>query len=580
MKKIKSLIYIVFVGLAMTFTSCKDWLTLMPLNDVVLENFWTEKADVESVLLGAYATLETYVQGQGNPQIIRMSIWGEMRSDNIIANTSANNDIIQITKDNILETNSFMGWSGFYSCINRANTVIHFAPQVAEKDPNYTTAELNAHIAEATALRALCYWYLIRAYKDVPYVTEPSIDDTEEFVVPAEKFDVILQNLIDDLENVKKFAVNKYVLDEANTARFTRVGIEAILADLYLWQGNWDKCIETVDNILERKMYEYEELMEDDPTACTVEIFKNKYPLITNVLSNSFGNAYNEIFGQGNSFETLFELSFMNGSSPTFSFVRDFYSDKETSTTDVGNLKAETRVGSSFAQGSNVVFESKYDGRFYESITENTTSSDYSISKYSYSNITYKLNTGEVRDLERRPRAQNGDATWIIYRLTDVMLMQAEAMTMKAMEMGSEITGDTLDARNLLLEEAFMIVQAVNSRAKGYDVFPANDTIPFASYRGNPKQMEELILKERRRELLFEGKRWFDLVRMARRDGNTERLTQLVLLKYTENVSAVRIKLADMDAIYFPISKDERKINPLLKQNPAYEEDEFIEKAD
>jgi hypothetical protein len=92
--------------------------------------------------------------------------------------------------------------------------------------------------------------------------------------------------------------------------------------------------------------------------------------------------------------------------------------------------------------------------------------------------------------------------------------------------------------------------------------------------------MEELVLKERRREFLFEGKRWFDLVRMARRDGNTERLSQMVLLKYTENVSAVRIKLADMDAIYFPIAKDERKINPLLKQNPAYEEEEFIQKAE
>ena len=70
----------------------------------------------------------------------------------------------------------------------------------------------------------------------------------------------------------------------------------------------------------------------------------------------------------------------------------------------------------------------------------------------------------------------------------------------------------------------------------------------------------------------------FRSVRMARRDGNTERLSQLVLLKYTENVSAVRIKLADMNAIYWPILKDELKINTLLKQNPAYEEDEFIEK--
>ena len=567
MKKIKSLLYIALTGLVMTFTSCKDWLTLMPLNEVVLENFWTEKADVESVLLGAYSALN-------QDAVQKMLMFGEMRSDNIVANTTADNNIIQITKDNILETNPNVNWSVFYSCINIANNVMHFAPQVAEKDPNYTDAELKSHIAEATALRALCYWYLIRAYRDVPYVTRPSIDDTEEFFVPAEKFEVILESLIADLEEVKNFAVNKFVNEYANTARFTRVGIEALLSDLYLWKGDWDNCIAAVDRILERKMFEYDELMEDDPNACTVEIFRNKYPLITNVWQNEFGNAYNEIFGVGNSFETLFELAFSPSSGQKFNVVSSNFVNNEGTT---GNLKPEPRVASNFTQGTNTIFESEYDGRFYESITESS-SSDYSITKYVYSNISYKLQTGQVQDLDRVQRSENSDITWVIYRLTDVLLMQAEAMTMKAMEMGSEITGDTLAARNSLLENAFAIVQTVNSRAKGYNIFPPTDTIPAASYKTNAKQMEELVLKERRRELLFEGKRWFDLVRMARRDGNTERLTQLVLLKYTENVSAVRIKLADMNAIYWPILKDELKINTLLKQNPAYEEDEFIEK--
>mgnify|MGYP006329630199 FL=1 len=567
MKKIKSLLYIALTGLVMTFTSCKDWLTLMPLNEVVLENFWTEKADVESVLLGAYSALN-------QDAVQKMLMFGEMRSDNIVANTTADNNIIQITKDNILETNPNVNWSVFYSCINIANNVMHFAPQVAEKDPNYTDAELKSHIAEATALRALCYWYLIRAYRDVPYVTRPSIDATEEFFVPAEKFEVILESLMADLEEVKNFAVNKFVNEYANTARFTRVGIEALLSDLYLWKGDWDNCIAAVDRILERKMFEYDELMEDDPNACTVEIFRNKYPLITNVWQNEFGNAYNEIFGVGNSFETLFELAFSPSSGQKFNVVSSNFVNNEGTT---GNLKPEPRVASNFTQGTNTIFESEYDGRFYESITESS-SADYSITKYVYSNISYKLQTGQVQDLDRVQRGENTDITWVIYRLTDVLLMQAEAMTMKAMEMGNEITGDTLAARNSLLENAFAIVQTVNSRAKGYNIFPPTDTIPAASYKTNAKQMEELVLKERRRELLFEGKRWFDLVRMARRDGNTERLTQLVLLKYTENVSAVRIKLADMNAIYWPILKDELKINTLLKQNPAYEEDEFIEK--
>ena len=125
MKNIKSLICIALAGA--TLSSCNDYLTLMPLNEIVYENFWTDKADVESVLLGAYSALET------SDCITRMSIWGEMRSDNIIADPNladANNDIVQITKDNILETNSFTSWSSFYTTINRANTVLKEAPNV------------------------------------------------------------------------------------------------------------------------------------------------------------------------------------------------------------------------------------------------------------------------------------------------------------------------------------------------------------------------------------------------------------------------------------------------------------------
>ena len=33
------------------FTACDDFLSIVPLNDIVLENYWTEEADVNSVLL-------------------------------------------------------------------------------------------------------------------------------------------------------------------------------------------------------------------------------------------------------------------------------------------------------------------------------------------------------------------------------------------------------------------------------------------------------------------------------------------------------------------------------------------------
>ncbi len=75
MKKIKLALSVILMGLSVS--SCNDFLTLQPLNDIVLENFWTNKDDVESVLLGSYASLEK------TDCLVRMSIWGEMRSDYI-----------------------------------------------------------------------------------------------------------------------------------------------------------------------------------------------------------------------------------------------------------------------------------------------------------------------------------------------------------------------------------------------------------------------------------------------------------------------------------------------------------------
>ena len=56
MKNIKSIFCIALAGA--TLSSCNDFLTLVPLNDIVYENYWTSKGDVESVLLGAYSALE------------------------------------------------------------------------------------------------------------------------------------------------------------------------------------------------------------------------------------------------------------------------------------------------------------------------------------------------------------------------------------------------------------------------------------------------------------------------------------------------------------------------------------------
>ena len=209
-------------------TSCSDFLDILPMNDVVLENYWTEKADVTSVMNSCYETLEH------SDAMMRMAVWGELRSDNMRGGGNVPNDINEILKENLLPSNPYCNWSKFYECINRCNTVCHYAPLVQQLDPNYTEEEMKANVAEAITLRALSYFYLIRAFRDVPYSTEPSIDDTQTYILPATPFNDVLDSLINDLEQVKGDAVRRYYVDDSpsayqNSSRVTRWVVYALI---------------------------------------------------------------------------------------------------------------------------------------------------------------------------------------------------------------------------------------------------------------------------------------------------------------------------------------------------------------
>ena len=144
------------------------------------------------------------------------------------------------------------------------------------------------------------------------------------------------------------------------------------------------------------------------------------------------------------------------------------------------------------------------------------------------------------------------------------MLLKAEALTQKLQE-GSDQA--TIEHNNPILAQAFSLVNAVNKRS----VCQTNltDTL-VASDHLTKEQMDNLVFRERQRELMFEGKRWYDLVRHARRDGNTSFLAQAALRKVTTGSSLIAVKLQKMDAIYWPINNEEMKVNPNLRQNPAF----------
>ena len=126
---------------------------------------------------------------------------------------------------------------------------------------------------------------------------------------------------------------------------------------------------------------------------------------------------------------------------------------------------------------------------------------------------------------------------------------------------------ETLDYNAPILTQAFSLVNAVNKRSVCQSTLV--DTLQASDYR-TKSQMEDLVMKERQRELMFEGKRWFDLVRQAQRIGNTSAISAAAVVKASSNATLVQNMLTKMDAIYWPYNLEELKVNKKLKQNPAF----------
>ena len=113
---------------------------------------------------------------------------------------------------------------------------------------------------------------------------------------------------------------------------------------------------------------------------------------------------------------------------------------------------------------------------------------------------------------------------------------------------------------------AFKLVNAIHKRATPSATI--SDTLSYDEYKNN---MEKLVLDERQRELMFEGKRWYDLMRYAlRRNSSKEMVNAFLLQKYEDNQAAIKSKLSNLNSLFFPIAQSELDRNKNLKQNPEF----------
>jgi hypothetical protein len=83
------------------------------------------------------------------------------------------------------------------------------------------------------------------------------------------------------------------------------------------------------------------------------------------------------------------------------------------------------------------------------------------------------------------------------------------------------------------------------------------------------------LLTERGREFAGEGKRWFDVLRFAKKNKfeNKQIVMDILLGKASDanELAVMRTKVIDTMSYYLPIHQNEIQVNRNLVQNPFYD---------
>ncbi len=467
--------------IAATCFSCNDWLTVPPENNLIKEKFWQKTEDVYGALAATYNAMRE--------ASFKSLILGECRADLVIFSGTVFSDYAKISASNISPTNGAVSWESYYTAINLANTLMHYNKEVYEKDKTFTKDIMDGIDAEALYIRSLAYFFLVRLWKDVPLVIEPSISDTSNLYIPKSPEKVVVNQIIQDLLKAKDMA---YTTEFRGTdyfyGRANKYSIMALLADVYLWDEQYQKCIDYCDSVINSGLYQ----LEDNNT-----FFRIYYP----------GNSPSEAI-----MEFQYDDMLESQNNPVYDNLITTYG---TTNCQLNATKTNTLMNKEDArnfQGKGAIW--KYRGKDALGLVSRTSS-------------------------ER-------DANWIIHRYADILLMKAEAC----------IELDRLETANGLIRETLL-------RAG----MPYEETF-------DKKVLRNALLDEKGREFLLEGKRWFDLLRAAKRNKfqNKQIIIDMILSGADIKQQAIlRTKVYDTLSYYLPIAEHELIYNQNLVQNPYYD---------
>lgn len=220
MKHIK---YIILSVLICSSVACKrDFLTLQPQGELTEEQLMTQDG-VEGLLVGTYSLLNGNVNGTYGNYGAAPSQWlfGEVASDNAHKGSSVGDQppMNAIEQHAPTSTNDNLSniWDRCFEGIQRANTTIKVLNnlQNGQTSGKFNDARAKEIQGEARLLRAHYYFFLVRVFKVVPYITEASngafvANDKDIYPNIVEDLTYAVANLTTAKPRGQKGRVDKY----------------------------------------------------------------------------------------------------------------------------------------------------------------------------------------------------------------------------------------------------------------------------------------------------------------------------------------------------------------------------------
>ncbi len=252
----KKLLYISILCLAVV--SC-NVVEVEPQNSISAEQAFKTKEDIDKGILGAYASFQSlsyYGRTYG--------IFADLAADNLSHPVDATaTEYAEVDNNNMLPENGSNSnmWAIMYDGINVANNVISKVPTISDM----TQQEKDVALAELYFIRAMNHFNLMRYYGAIPIKLNPTIG-VNDLDAPRAPVSEVYAQIITDLTLAAENLPNS-----GTKIRGSKFAAKALLARVYLYQGNYQKAASMASEVINNGGYtllsNYADIFADEENA-------------------------------------------------------------------------------------------------------------------------------------------------------------------------------------------------------------------------------------------------------------------------------------------------------------------------